>query len=699
MTAIHAQTFREQRISGFENLNHNSGVAVADYDRDGHLDVYMVANRSFDQGDPGTWSRLLRNNNDATFSNVTQSSGLLAAYNYAVQPPAYLNFQTTHKSGASWGDYDGDGYPDLFLTNYIHNKLYRNNGDGTFSDVTLDSGLKSVDSCFYTSAVWLDYDNDADLDLVVSSWYGCSGINAANPNKLYSNNGDGTFSDESFKIGVDKELFTWMMLPVNVNQDHWVDLLLVNDFGSLTLLVNEGGAFTDETLTYNLTGFGNHMGAAYADFNHDDQLDLYIADMEDNELWVNQGEAFVNQAVEMRVKFTGTAWQTRAEDLDMDGRVDLLIVNGKLGRRRDNVYFRNNFEDGVLSFSNQSEASGTNLETNSMGFELFDYDHDGDLDYLLTLLDSGPVFLENQAVEENPDLHWVKVDLEGTLSNRSAIGTQLVLTTRDGRKQHRYFSGAGFMNQSLQPVHFGLGRKESIKSLRVIWPLGLEEEYHDLPVNTVLQIKENEGYSIANFTSNKVSGCRDIQSCNYDPNATHDDGTCQYLSASGISGPDTSLFLAEAQYFYEKSSDENELEWRVVNGELLDGQGTSSIRVKWSVAPQGTIYVIERGECIGQEVSQTVSLKFRNEAVITGFDEEDKVLIYPNPVEDKVFFQGLVGTQFHATVFDLTGRLVAAKKGRMSENAFMDISSYPSGTYLLGLSWDSGYKSVMLTKK
>lgn len=599
-----AQLFVKQNIRGIELLSGNMGVATADYDRDGHLDLYVVSKDSYIEEAPETWSRLFRNNNDATFEEVTSISGLEGSYDYDIVVPDLQFFFTGElRHGASWGDFNNDGYPDLFLTNYKYNKLYQNNQDGTFSDVTEVANLGSPAECYSTSAAWLDYDNDGLLDLLISSWAICP------DNRLYRNNGDGTFTDQSEKISIDGNANTWMILPVDVNNDQWIDLLLVNDFRSNALLINDNGVFSDQTDKYNLktTDNRNHMGSAYTDFNNDGLLDIYISDINKNSLWISDGDKFTERAVELDVDSTDWSWQTKAADIDLDGDNDITVINGYEGFYK-NYYLQNDLTDDELTFSDASASSGFNLVSNSMCFELLDYDHDGDLDAFVTDMIREPFFLENQVEKVNPDQNWVKIDLEGRQSNRSAIGTRIELTTNDGKSQIAYYTGVGFMTQSLQPVHFGAGSATEISTLKITWPLGLTEEYQNLATNKHIKLVEGEGYTILEYSSNKIPGCMDVNSCSFNSLATSDDGSCSYLESFEIVGNNTSGILKTESYSYPVREG-NSLNWNVENGHILDGESNETVYVKWDIANRGNISVVETGNCQSKRVEKEVILE------------------------------------------------------------------------------------------
>ncbi|MFY0687667.1 MAG: VCBS repeat-containing protein [Cyclobacteriaceae bacterium] len=604
ITSVTAQVFFEKKVRGLDNLNSNNGVSVADFNGDGHLDVYVVANRPYDPNNPETWSRLFQNNNDGSFKDVTEASGLIGSYtDDLVIPTLPFLFRGNHRHGASWGDFDNDGDPDLFLNNYYHNQLFENNGDGTFTNITKQVNLAST-GCYATSAAWIDINNDQYLDLIISSWAECN-------NQLFINNGDGSFTEKSEKLlPAAEELNSWMCLPVDVNNDRFVDLLFINDFTHNTLLVNDGtGNFADQSSAFGFTAEGNHMGATYADANNDGLLDIYVSDIDNSKLWVNNGETFDEQAAYHSIDSTGWSWQTKFADMDLDGDQDLLVTNGYVGYHQDH-FFENQLETGSFSFVDNTVAEGFDRYTNSYAFELFDYDHDGDLDVFNTSWRDDPTFYENNTIsnQSSTNVNWVKVELNGTTSNRSAIGTHIILVDNHDLKQVAFYTGVGFMSQSLQPVHFGTGLASEIKELILHWPSGEVDSLFDLPVNKTISVVEGNGYELKSLQSNKISGCTDPNSCSYNPLATSDDGSCTYLVPSEISGPEQSGMYAVATYTYPNQSDHT-YEWHVEDGSILSGQGTNEITVQWGISADGKVSVQEKGDCFGEIVIKEVTFE------------------------------------------------------------------------------------------
>ncbi|MEM7106624.1 MAG: FG-GAP-like repeat-containing protein [Bacteroidota bacterium] len=611
--SVTGQTFTAKSVRGLDQLSHNNGMAVADFNRDGHLDVFVVANRPYQEIDPTTWSRLYQNQNDGTFKDITVQAGLQGILS-DIQGEADIvhNIQTHVKHGVSWGDYNNDGFPDLFLSNYKINKLLRNNGDGTFQDVTTSVGLAGETDCYTASSAWFDFNNDGFLDLVQGHFNECSDV------QLYISNGATTFTPATnavFEFGTID--LTWTILPLDVNEDGWVDLYFSNDFDDSKVLINESGvSFRDGSDDFGLVVSGYDMGIACGDVNNDGNFDYYITDIGENNLLLEQNGQYSNIAEELAVDDALWAWQTRLADMDLDGDEDILVANGyELAQR--NFYFRNDLVNDVLKFTDQSASSGFDLSSNTRCFETFDFDHDGDLDILMTDINDTPVLLENDLIIQpaESDPHWVQISLQGVSSNRDAIGASVSITTPDGKKQHRYYTGVSFLAQSLQPVHFGLSDAIALENLTIKWPSGLIESFDQVPVDTYLHVTEGFGYELTPRSSNKIPGCTDPNSCNYNPLATIDDGSCAYLASSSINGSTDAGQLSRETYSYNQLSGST-LIWSVEGGEIVSGQGSSSIEVHWGIGTSGSVSLIESTECSSLPVTLEVAL------ILSSIDED-----------------------------------------------------------------------------
>ncbi len=476
--AVNAQKFSEKNISIFSEMGINYGNAVADYDLDGDLDVFIVAYNSFDKNDSKTWSRLL-NNRGGRFEDVTEAAGFSNQHSIANKSDLKL--------GVAWGDYNNDGYPDLLLAHQNGTQLYKNTGNGTFTDVSAQANITSCNNnCSNTGGLWWDYDNDGDLDLYLQY------LNTAN--RLFTNNNDGTFTEIEGALNLNDPHRTWSCLPIDVNYDGWMDIYVVNDFGlSKFYLSQEGKSFVESTEAYNLVNLGCGMGSDIGDYNNDGYFDIYvtnIAEGKSNPLFMGTpGAPFENKTAVEKVGNGHFGWGTRIFDADNDGDQDIYVVNGDNDLHYKNVFFKNLRREGTNNFeewSNQSDANGI---ANGMGAEVFDFDDDGDLDILVSNTNNAPYLYEN--IIANPN-SWLQVNLEGVTANRNAFGA-IISAFSEGKAVHRLNHGATIMGQSIKPIHFGLGDAKKIDSLIVKWPHGEKEVVYDIDKNQKITFIEGLG--------------------------------------------------------------------------------------------------------------------------------------------------------------------------------------------------------------
>lgn len=611
-TNIWSQTFeRSDTVSGFGILQENNGVAVADYDSDLDLDIFVVAKAKDVSGIEKTHSRLFRNNNNGTFTDVTQQSGLVNLFPESESGDTFYGLDG-FKFGAFWGDYDNDGFPDIFFTHSFKVQLFRNQGNGTFENVTQSSGISQFNNCRNTGATWFDFNNDSFLDIYISDWDECDS------NTLYQNNGNGTFTNvtQQTNIAATTDLASYVAVPIDINSDGFMDLYVSNDFNKPnSLFINQSGAtFVDQASDYGLGSTLDDMGITVGDFNNDGYSDIFITGIDENALLVNDGNNnYSEQSALNNITATGWAWGTRFADFDLDGDEDLFIANGYDFEDRDvenNVYYKNLLVEDSIGFVDESISSNLGDETISVEGVDFDYDNDGDLDLFVTNSDRASYFYENKLLnfDESSDLSWFKVLLQGTVSNRDAIGTKLKLTTSDGQYIRNY-SGVGFLSQSLQPVHFGLNSANQIETLEIIWPSGIIESYQNLNANSTIMAIEGQGYEVLDIQpSIKIYGCTDPNSCSYNPEATLEDGSCTYLPSNSINGSTNSGFFKTEIYTYPiaQSATAN---WQIIGGELLDGQGTDTVTVKWGLEQSGQVSVTEtNNECSSLQVTIQVNL-------------------------------------------------------------------------------------------
>ena len=472
-----------------------NGLAVADYDRDGDLDVYVVASGSYDSNDPRTWNRLYEATGAGAFTIVTRDVGVRGRDAGTIEATGGQGF----KVGAAWGDYDNDGWPDLYLTHAGPNQLLRNNGDGTFADVTAEAGVAGGPTQFSTSPLWVDVDADGDLDLYVSVWDDYADGERDLTNPLFRNRGDGTFETVTDAAGVARGGKTYTTVPVDVDADGDLDLYHANDFGANTLSLNLGdGTFREAAAEFGLADPAHGMGLAVGDADGDGRLDLYLTNIADGSypgethgLFMAAESGFTNEAVAAGVGTAGWGWGTAFFDLENDGDEDLYVGAGNVDLDTPNALFENR-SDGTLRFAEVGEARAVNSRFPARSVVPFDYDDDGRLDLLISS------FLSTNAqailLYRNPpgEGRWLKVALEGTASNRDGLGA-VVEVEADGRRWVRSHHGAGFLSQSLLPVHVGLGEAETVDRVTVRWPSGLVEDATGLAVDQSIRFREGDG--------------------------------------------------------------------------------------------------------------------------------------------------------------------------------------------------------------
>uniref|UniRef100_UPI002623174B FG-GAP repeat domain-containing protein n=1 Tax=Winogradskyella sp. TaxID=1883156 RepID=UPI002623174B len=417
----YAQTFeRVETIVGLGDLAHNNGVAVADYDGDNDLDIFVVANAVEDSEDFTSFSRLYRNNNDGSFTDVTEASGLVDLLTEEEEVQLTLA-QQGYKFSASWGDYNNDGFPDLFLTYSLKVQLWRNLGNGTFANVTEISGFEATNDCLNIGATWFDYNNDGFLDIYITDWSGC------NSNSIYRNNEGLSFTEVTTSLGLTEveSNHSYTPFPFDINDDGWMDLIVTNDLEDPNYLyINQSGtSFMETAQTYGLDNMIDDMGIAINDFDLDGDFDFFITGIDENALLENNGfNIFSETSNAYGLNSTGWTWGIRFSDFDLDGDEDLFVVNGYDFEGRgpeQNVYYRNLHSQGSAMFEDASVELGLNENTESVEALDFDYDNDGDMDLLVTNNNKECFFYENKLLnfdDAETTLNWLKVHLEGTVS-------------------------------------------------------------------------------------------------------------------------------------------------------------------------------------------------------------------------------------------------------------------------------------------
>jgi hypothetical protein len=495
------------------------GCAFLDYDNDGWMDIYLVNSGKCDFFTPNTPLRnaLYRNNRDGTFTDVTEKAGVPGG---------------GYGQGVAVGDYNGDGFPDMYVTQYGRSILYHNNGDGTFTDVTEKAGVAAPG--WASSAVWFDYDNDGHLDLFVGQFvefskalnkpcgihedgrihYCIPKVYSAMPSWLFHNNGDGRFTDVSKESGIASHRGkVWGVVATDINNDGLIDLWVSNDTVPDFLFVNRGKGKFDEIaetagVAYSDAGRARSgMGVDSADFDNDGWMDLFVANL-DREMFSiyknNHDETFDDLApstgIGKATKFM-SGWGLKFFDYDNDGSLDLLLANGNPDDLISTLHGEVTYEEPPLlfhstgtTFENVSGQSGPIFSTpiSARGMAIGDFDNDGAVDVLIAVNGGAPVLLRNKAGTQN---HWLGVRLIGKKSNPDAIGARITYQAGDLKRSHMKVGGGSYLSSHDPRMVLGLGGRKKIDWLEVKWPQpsGLAERFTDLPIDRYITIVEGQG--------------------------------------------------------------------------------------------------------------------------------------------------------------------------------------------------------------
>ena len=505
------------------------GVAFYDYDNDGWLDIFLV-NGSRLEGFPAgaePTSHLFRNNRDGTFTDVTAKAGVA---------------HSGWGQGVCIGDYDNDGWEDLFVTYYGKNVLYHNNGDGTFTDVSQKAGVAGQGTRWNTGCAFVDYDRDGHLDLFVANYIDMELATAPLPesgpclykgvlvacgppglqggkNILYHNNRDGTFADVSEAAGILRANGTYGLgvLTADFDNDGWPDIYVANDSTASALYQNKkNGKFEDVAIESGcaLSPDGKPqagMGIAAADYDLDGNLDIVKTNFAGDtpSLYHNLGggnfeDATFTAGLGAHTQFLG--WGCGFFDFDNDGWPDILICNGHVypeveqlkteaGYAQRKLLYRN-LRNGHFADISFQVGPGISDPAACRGCAFGDFDNDGDIDVVVNTVNDYPQLLRCDSKLAN---NWIKVRTIGTKSNRSGIGARIACVTHvpGESKPHRQIdevrSGGSYISQNDLRVHFGLGKAEQVDLLEIRWPSGQVDTIKDVKANQLLFVKEGEG--------------------------------------------------------------------------------------------------------------------------------------------------------------------------------------------------------------
>ena len=490
-----------------------SGVALFDYDNDNDIDIYLVNGTNLDSPDaaPDAMNRLYRNDGTGRFIDVTKASGV---------------GDRGYGAGVCVGDYDNDGWLDLYVTNFSANVLYRNNGDGTFTDRTAEAGVQVLD--WSAGCAFADVDADGDLDLYVANYVDFSvethtpcrvnGILVYCSPRVYDgvkdtffrNNGDGTFTKDTENAGFDNLASRGLGVTfADYDADGDTDLYVANDADANFLYNNNGNGRFQEQSQFSGVALSEHglvengMGVAFGDYDNDTWLDLVVTNFQHqtNTLYHSDaGEFFTDQTYASGtgdVSLPYLAWGVNFFDFDHDGFQDIFVANGHIHNNvtlidnattyaQLNHLFWNN-RNSTFTDVTTGSGSGLALQRSSRGSAVGDIDNDGDLDLVVSNVGTDVDILRNDG--GNHSGNWINLKLVGTVSNRAAIGTRVLLKVGDSHQIREVRSGSSYLSQNDLRLHFGIGIQERVE-LEIRWQNGTVQRFEDVPVNRFLKIVE-----------------------------------------------------------------------------------------------------------------------------------------------------------------------------------------------------------------
>jgi enediyne biosynthesis protein E4 len=519
-----------------------TGVAIFDYDNDGWPDIFIVNGTTLEGFPPGKapTNHLYHNNHDGTFTDVTVKAGLADATGWG--------------QGVCVGDYDNDGYEDLYVTYYGKNRLYHNNHDGTFTEVGEKAGVAGNGKAWGTGCAFVDYNRDGHLALMVANYVdfniattpvpgegsscvwkgvpvmcGPRGLPGAK-NILYQNNGDGTFTDVTKKAHIDQTggHYAFSVSTFDYDDDGWPDMYVACDSApSILYHNNHDGTFTDVAVmsgvAFNEDGREQAgMGTSIADYNGDGRLDIFKTNFSDDTpiLYRNDGNGVftdVTYAAGLGTHTQYLGWGTMFFDFDNDSWPDIVLVNGHVYPEVDKFHLAAGYKEPRLLYHNNANGTFTDVSaaagpafsavSSARGLAVGDLWNDGRQSVVINNVYAKPSLLVNSMRYGN---HWVEFKTVGTRSNRDGLNAKITVKIGKRTLVDEVRSGSSYISQNDLRVHFGLGSATKIDAIEVRWTSGLSERFDNLPVDAIHTLKEGTGTAVPSATpAKKISSTPD----------------------------------------------------------------------------------------------------------------------------------------------------------------------------------------------